>query len=142
MQPQATVQATQRKQRARWSPLRLFDWIDRQESQSKRRVACGVLIAAILALFAFANRQIVAAIPFLERFLSALRTDVRVEIWMLLAGVAVPLLGVMWVYLAHRRRLRRLESSVRFIRDTYMMEPGVAADMARFEQLRKQRKLD
>lgn len=118
----------------RIAPLRLLLWIDRHESPALTKYAIGLLVIATVAAVGAIWQNINCVSRVSVWIHSALRREVRVELWMLVLCCFVPLLGVAWVCLDHLRRLRRLENSIRFVRENYIMEPLAAAAAARIKR--------
>ena len=79
-------------------------WIDGHESPALTKYLVGILLLLTAGAFGVVVTHIGLAIRFLAWFLSALRAEIPIELWLILLCIVVPLLGVgCFVWLRLRR---------------------------------------
>lgn len=120
--------------------LRFCQRVDKQGSPTLTGIVvrlAGAVGAGLLAVALIFWRHIPSVLSFLFGTQSLLRRTIAVEIWMLLMCIMIPLAVLVVGYAILRTRLRRLEKSVDFVREFYVIRPDVADLISRAEKLRK-----
>jgi|ERR1039457_2077016 hypothetical protein len=103
------------KQPAKWSPFRLFKWIDSHPSESRRRITqnliSGLVVATIVAVcgiiwnLAWTHKDILTKFP--KWFFDLLQSPIQLKLWILLLALII-LFGVAWFVYWIRGKIKKI----------------------------------
>ena len=88
----------------RLAPLRLMRWIDAHDSPALTKYVVGILVILTVAAFGAVATHIGLVIRILVCILSSLRTEILLELWLLLLCMMVPVSGVLYLVWNRLRR--------------------------------------
>jgi len=88
----------------RLAPLRLMRWIDAHGSPALTKYVVGILVILTVAAFGAIAKHIDLVIRILVYILSSLKTEILLELWLLLLCMIVPLSGVLYLVWIRLRR--------------------------------------
>jgi hypothetical protein len=110
---------TPEKKPAKWSPFRLFEWIDSHPSETRRRITqnliSGLLLATITATagLVWTNKSTMEKIP--KWSLDLLQSPIQVQLWFLLLVLLI-LFGMAWFIYWIRgknKKIAKLEATIK-----------------------------